>query len=88
MITTEAAYRRANEELFLQYLKGIQTNAFKNREANRTEFDLTDVSPEMSYAYLRYARADEKSRTINMILDAYQRIINGGVIDEKDPLFK
>ena len=84
MIKTELQFRRVNEDLFLQYLKGIQMNAQKDRIAARRKWEHAEsVSRVDSYNYLQYARLDEKLRTIDMIVNAYERIINGGVIDDE-----
>ena len=89
MIKTELQFRRVNEELFLQYLKGIQMNAQKDRIAARRKWEHAEsVSRVDPYNYLQYARLDEKLRTVDMIVNAYERIINGGVIDEKDKILK
>ena len=88
MIKTELQFRKVNEELFLQYLKGLQINASKDQIAARRTWEHAEsVSKIDPFNYIRYARKDEKARTINMIIDAYERIINGGIIDENDPLF-
>ena len=89
MLRDEAEYRRINEAAFLQYLKGLQINASKDRMAARRDWEHAEsVTKIDNFKYLNYARYDEKSKTINMIKDAYKRIINGGVIDENDPLFR
>lgn len=89
MLRNEAEYRRINEAAFLQYLKGLQINASKDQVAARRTWEHAEsVSKIDPFNYIKYARKDEKSRTINMIIDAYERIINGGVIDEDDTLFK
>ena len=89
MLKTELEYRVNNEKMFMQYLKGIRTNAYKDKEAARRRWEkVTPLADIELPVYAKYARFDEKVRTINMIIDAYERIINGGVIDEKDPLFR
>lgn len=88
MLKTELDFRKNNEKMFMEYLKGIRTNAYKDREAARRQWEKQEIAKiELPY-YLTYARKDERVRLLCQVIDAYERIINGGVIDEKDPLFK
>lgn len=91
MLKTELEFMKYNEKMFLEYLKGIRTNAYKDREAARRQWEKQDIAKiELPYYlnYLKYARKDERVRLLCQVIDAYDRIINGGVIDEKDPLFR
>ena len=89
MLKTELEFRKNNEELFLQYLKGIRTSAYKDKEAARRQWEkMTPLSNVELPVYAKYARKDERVRLLQQVIDAYERIINGGIIDEKDPLFK
>lgn len=82
MIKTEAQERKTNEELFYQYLNGIEHNA--RMEANRAWVNFTRTNAhsdmaEAANAYIKYARADEKVRTIEKILSVYIDQVRGGM---------
>lgn len=82
MIKTGAQERKTNEELFYQYLKGIRNNAIIVREQawkNFKESDANWMDADAVGAYIRFARADEKVRSIEKILDVYIDQIRGGM---------
>ena len=79
MIKTEAQERKLNEDLFFQYLLGIRKNADKEEEERWAHFyETKNDDPEMSYAYVRYARASERRDVIDQIIKVYCNQIRGG----------
>lgn len=81
MIKTEAQERKLNEDLFFQYLKGIHNNAEReeailwDRYVHENKDDMTAVE----MAYIKFARASEKTITIHRIIKAYCDQIRGGM---------
>lgn len=78
MIKTQYEAMLADQKLFLTQLKGLLTNA---QEASRKKFhfyidhfDFGDDSADAISAYLDYARADERRRTIIDMIDRYERM--------------
>lgn len=76
MIKTEAQERKLNEDLFFQYLIGIKRNAEKAEADAWKRYSDSDLCD--SFAYLKYARANEKSGTLDQIIKAYCNQIRGG----------
>lgn len=78
MIKTQYDAMITDQKLFLTQLRGLLTNA---QEASRKKFTFYidnykfgDDSPAALSAYLDYARADERRRTIIDIIDRYERM--------------
>lgn len=82
MIKTEAQERKTNEELFYQYLKGIEHNALIDRIRAWHNFkeSATDVTdPDAVNAYIKFARAAEKLTIIEKIVEVYNDQVRGGM---------
>lgn len=80
MIKTEAQERKLNEDLHFQYLLGIKNNAMREEElAWKNYRNYTPDEVGYTMAYIKYARADEKLRTIEQIIKAYVNQIRGGM---------
>lgn len=82
MIKTEAQERKTNEELFYQYLNGIAHNAQHDRALAWTNFRYVSRDGkdfEITDAYIKFARAEEKLRTIEKILRVYIDQVRGGM---------
>lgn len=78
MIKTKYEAVLVDQELFLAELEGILTNA---EEESRKKFrfymdhyDFGDDSADAISAYLAYARADERRRTIIGLIGMYKRM--------------
>ena len=80
MIKTEAQERKLNEDLYFQYLLGIKQRAERERELAWKNFRQYHPSnPDYSMAYVKYARADEKLKTIEKIIKAYCNQVREGL---------
>ena len=77
MIKTETQERKLNEDLFFQYLIGIKRNAEKAEADAWKKYSNSDLCD--SFAYLKFARANERTYVIDQVIKAYCNQVRGGL---------
>ena len=74
MIRTNEQAQTVNNELFISYMKGLLANASQEEDAAWERFQNCRLAEE--YAYIKWARANEKRITIAEAIQSYERMFN------------
>ena len=80
MIKTNEQAQAVNNELFISYMKVLLANAIKDEDAAWERFqncrDAGSSRINEEYAYIKWARANEKRITIAEAIQSYERMFN------------
>lgn len=80
MIRTNEQAQTVNNELFISYMKGLLANASQEEDAACERFqncrDAGGSRLAEEYAYIKWARANEKRITIAEAIQSYERMFN------------